>query len=120
MQPQTKRNTAWGREPVGEWTDAETKAWEKEQQTSKEAPEDMDEGVHKAARGFRRDPETVSKKTEEAIKSTGVRPDKKLVTKLAAQVVAYRMESRGDKGILYDKGVSTAVRSMAGDYEAKH
>jgi hypothetical protein len=50
---------------VGGWTDAETKAWEKEQQASKEAPEEMEERVHKAVREFRRDPEAVSKKTEE-------------------------------------------------------
>jgi hypothetical protein len=56
---------------VSEWTDAETKAWEKEQQTSKEALADMDERVHKAVQQeFRRDPAAVSKKTEEATKST--------------------------------------------------
>jgi hypothetical protein len=98
---------------VGEWTDAETKAWEKEQQTSKEALADMDERVHKAVQEFRRDPTAVSKKMEEATRSMGVRPDKKLVAKLAAQVVAYRMESRkttkdSAAGIRYDKRVSTA------------
>jgi hypothetical protein len=43
-----------------------------------------------------------------------------MVARLAAQVVAYRVESRKtDKdsaaGILYDKRVSVAVRTMVGD-----
>jgi hypothetical protein len=84
MQPQAKRSTAWGQQPAGGWTASQTKAWEKEQQESKEVSEDMDEGVQKAVQELRRDPAAVSKKTEEAIKSTGVRPDKKLVARLAA------------------------------------
>jgi hypothetical protein len=45
--------------------------------------------------------------------------------RLAAQVVAYRMESRKTAkdfaaGILHATRVSTAVRSMVEDYEAKH
>jgi hypothetical protein len=125
MQPQAKRSTAWGQQPAGGWTEAQTKAWEKEQQASKETSEDMDERVQKAVQEFRRGPAAVSKKTEEAIKSMGVRPNKRLVARLAAQVVAYRLESRktakdSAAGILYDKKISTAVRSMVGDYRAKH
>jgi hypothetical protein len=70
--------------------------WEKEQQVNKDAA--------KAIREFRKDPDGVSKKTEEAIKRMGMRPDQKLVTKLAAQVVAYRQESRGDKGDSMTRG----------------
>jgi hypothetical protein len=125
MQPQAKRSTAWGQQPAGGWTAAQTKAWEKEQQESKAAPEDMDERVQKAVKEFRRGPAAVSKKTEEAIKSMDVGPDKRLAARLAAQVVAYRLESRKtDKdsaaGILRDKKISVAVRSVVGDYEAKH
>ena len=82
--------------------------------------------MQKAVHEFRRDPAAVSKKTEDASKSMGVRPDKKqLDARLAAQVVAYRLESRKtDKdsaaGILRDKKISVAVRSVVGDYEAKH
>jgi hypothetical protein len=84
MQPQAKRSTARGQQPVGGWTASQTKAWEKEQQKSKEALEDMDERVQKAVQEFSiRDPAAVSKKTEEAIKSMGVRPDKKLVARQA-------------------------------------
>jgi hypothetical protein len=53
----------------------------------------MEEGVSKAVGEFRKDPEAMSKKTEEAIKQMGVKPDRKLVGKLAAQVVAYRQEA---------------------------
>jgi hypothetical protein len=70
----------------------------------------------------------VSKKTEEAIKHLGVGPNRQSVEKLAAQVVAYRIESRktnGDSaaGILHQKGVSdesAAVRAMVKEYEDKH
>ena len=55
----------------------------------------------------------------------GVGPNRHSVEKLAAQVVAYRIESRktnGDSaaGILYQKGVSAAVRAMVVKYEDLH
>jgi hypothetical protein len=103
MQPQATRNAAWGREPVSEWTDAETKAWEKEQQTRKEALADMDERVHKAVQEFRRDPAAVSKNTEEAIRSMGVRPDKKTGSEVG-----------GVPG--YQLGISTAKNPLAGSW----
>jgi hypothetical protein len=82
MQPQAKRSTAWGQQPAGGWTAAQTKAWEAEQKESKEAPEDMDERVQRAIQEYRRDPAAgVSKKTEEAIKNMGVRPDKRMVAR---------------------------------------
>jgi hypothetical protein len=40
----------------------------------------------------------VTKNTAEAIKQMGVRPDSRLAAKLAAQIVAYRQESRGGQG----------------------
>jgi hypothetical protein len=54
-----------------------------------------------------------------------VKPDPKLVERLAAQVVAHRMESRKTNkdtaaGILYDAGVSEAVRAMVEKCEPKH
>jgi hypothetical protein len=114
MQQQTKRNAAWGREPVGEWTDTETKAWEKEQQASKETSEMWMRECRKRSRSSRGTRLQCPR-----------RPNKRLVARLAAQVVAYRMESRktakdSAAGILYDKKISTAVRSMVGDYEAMH
>jgi hypothetical protein len=95
LQPQAKRSVAWGREPVGGWTREQTKAWEREQHVSTEASKAMEERVLKAVREFRKDPSAVTKKTAEAIRNMGVRPDSRLVAKLAAQVVAYRQASRG-------------------------
>jgi hypothetical protein len=74
---------------------------------------------------FIKNPEAVSKKTEEAIKHLGVGPNRQSVEKLAAQVVAYRIESRntnGDSaaGILKQKGLSAAVRAMVEQYEDQH
>jgi hypothetical protein len=47
------------------------------------------------------------------------------VEKLAAQVVAYRIESRKTNGgtaarILYEAGASEAVRALVEKYEPKH
>jgi hypothetical protein len=52
----------------------------------------------------------------------GVKPDHRLVGKFAAQVVAYRQESREMKSseIPHDKGVSMGVRKVVGEYDAKH
>jgi hypothetical protein len=85
----------------------------------------MEVRAEKAAVEFLKNPEAVSKKTEEAIKHLGVKPDPKLVERLAAQVVACRMESRKTNtdtaaGILYEAGVSEAVRAMVEKYESKH
>jgi hypothetical protein len=57
----------------------------------------MEEGAAKAVAEFIKNTEAVSKKTEEAIKHLGVLgvgPNRQSVEKLAAQVVAYRIESR--------------------------
>jgi hypothetical protein len=86
----------------------------------------MEVRAEKAVVEFRKTPEAVSKKTEEAIKHVGVKPaDSGLVERLAAQVVAYRMESRKTTkdtaaGILYEAGVSEAVRAMVEKYEPRH
>ena len=85
----------------------------------------MEERAAKAVAEFIKNPEAVSKKTEEAIKHLGVGPNRQSVEKLAAQVVAYRIESRktnGDSaaGLLYQKGVPAAVRALVEKYEDQH
>ena len=85
----------------------------------------MEARVAKAVAEFIKNPEAVSKKTEEAIKHLGVGPNRHSVEKLAAQVVAYRMESRntnGDSaaGILHEEGVPAAVRALVEKYEGQH
>jgi hypothetical protein len=111
MQP---KKAAWGKEPAGGWTAAQTAAWEREKQTERQPATTMEERVAKAVAEFIKNPEAVSKKTEEAIKHLGVGPNRQSVEKLAAQVVAYRIESRKTNGgtaagILYEEGVSHEV-----------
>jgi hypothetical protein len=115
------KKEAWGKEPAGGWTTEQTAAWEREKQPK--ATREL--RAAKAVAEFIKNPEAVSKKTEEAIKHLGVGPNRQSVEKLAAQVVAYRIESRktnGDSaaGILHQKGVSAAVRAMVKEYEDKH
>jgi hypothetical protein len=100
-------------------------SWQREQQAEQQLAKSMEVRVEKAVVEFRKNPDAVSKKTEEAIKHMGVKPDPKLVERLAAQVVAYRMESRktakdSAAGIVYEAGVSEAVRAMVEKYESKH
>jgi len=122
MQP---KKEAWGKEPAGGWTAEQTAAWEREHQTERQPAATMEARVAKAVAEFIKNPEAVSKKTEEAIKHLGVGPNRHSVEKLAAQVVAYRIESRktnGDSaaGLLYQKGVPAAVRALVEKYEDQH
>jgi hypothetical protein len=121
MQP---KKEAWGEEPAGGWTAEQTAAWERENKPKRQQVT-MEERVEKAVAEFIKNPEAVSKKTEEAIKHLGVGPNRHLVEKLAAQVVAYRIESRkatGDSaaGILNQKGLSAAVRAVVQRHEDQH
>jgi hypothetical protein len=122
MQP---KKGAWGKEPAGGWPAEQTAAWERENQPTRQ-PATMETRVAKAVAEFIKNPEAVSKKTEEAINHLGVGPNRHSVKKLAAQVVAYRIESRktnGDSaaGLLHQTGVPAAVRAMmVGKYEDQH
>jgi hypothetical protein len=120
MQPKK----AWGEEPAGGWTTEQTAAWERENRPKRQHTT-MESRVAKAVEEFIRNPEAVSKKTEEAIKHLGVGPNRNSVEKLAAQVVAYRIESRktnddSAEGILKQEGLSAAVRAMVEQYEEQH
>jgi hypothetical protein len=70
-EPATKRNTYWGREPVGGWTEAQTRGWEQEEAAREATDAAMETRVLKAVKDFQRNPEEVSKKTETAIKQMG-------------------------------------------------
>ena len=121
MQPKKEE---WGEEPAGGWTAEQTAAWEREKEPNRQHAR-MESRVAKAVEEFIKNPKAVSKKTEEAIKHLGVGPNKQSVEKLAAQVVAYRIESRktnddSAEGILRQKGLSAAVRAMVEQYEDQH
>ena len=83
MQP---KKEAWGEEPAGGWTAEQTAAWERENRPKRQHAA-MESRVAKAVAEFIKDPEAVSKKTEEAIKHLGVGPNRNSVEKLAVQVV---------------------------------
>ena len=94
MQP---KKEAWGEEPAGGWTAEQMAAWERETHPKQQQAR-MESRVATAVAEFIKNPEAVSKKTEEAIKHLGVGPNRQSVEKLAAQVVAYRIESRKTNG----------------------
>jgi hypothetical protein len=122
MQP---KKEDWGKEPAGGWTTEQTAAWERENKPTRQQAAMESARAAKAVAEFIKGPEAVSKKAEEAIKHLGVGPNKQSVEKLAAQVVAYRIESRkttGDSaaGLLYQTGVPAAVRALVEKYEDHH
>jgi hypothetical protein len=89
------------------------------------APLGIQSRMHQQIRAWRigkRSRDRESSRSTKRTRDDAPQPNHRLVEKLAAQVVAYRQESREVKGadILQDKGVSAAVRKMVGEYEAKH
>jgi hypothetical protein len=90
------------------WSDEEKirKAWAKE----------MKARVDKEVNELRRSPEVVSKKIADAIGRMGVRPDRGVVDKMAAKMIAYRRRMCTQKGneIFRDRAMSEAVRKQWG------
>jgi hypothetical protein len=70
---------------------------------------------------LRRNPEAVSKKTVAAIQEMGVRPDRGLVAKMAAKVIAYRLRMGTQKGkdTFQDRALNEAVRKQVKNTASK-
>ena len=70
---------------------------------------------------IRRNPRVVPKKIVGAIKKIGVSPNRDVVDKLAAKVIAYRrqMGSKEGDNLFQDKAMSKAVRKKVEEYGAR-
>jgi hypothetical protein len=81
----------------------------------------MQKRVEREEEEIRRNPEKVSKKIVGAIQSMGVRPDRDLVDKLAAKVIAFRRHNSLKEGneLFTDKAMAKAVREKVEEYEDK-
>jgi hypothetical protein len=77
--------------------------------------------VERELEEIKRNPRAVSKKIAGAIQQMGVPPNRNVVDKLAAKVIAYRrqMGSKGADNLFQDKAMSKAVRKKVGEHGAR-
>jgi hypothetical protein len=77
--------------------------------------------VERELEEIKRNPRAVSKKIAGAIQQMGVPPNRDVVDKLAAKVIAYRrqMGSKGADNLFQDKAMSKAVRKKVGEHGAR-
>ena len=70
---------------------------------------------------IKRNPRVVSKKIENQIQRMGVSPDRDVVDKMAAKIIAYRKQmgmKEGDQ-LFQDKALNKAVRTQVEEHEAR-
>jgi hypothetical protein len=92
--------------------DPATKAKSKSEE---ETPRDL---LTKAAHNYRADPVGIALMTEKAIKSIGVKPDRREVLAVTAKAMAYRKENNGSKKRVrfQNDGMNKAVRECLEQY----
>jgi hypothetical protein len=81
----------------------------------------MHKRVERELEEIKRNPRVVSKKIEGVIQRMGVPPDRDVVDKLAAKVIAYRSQIGLKEGgeLFQDKAMNKAVREKVEEYEAR-
>ena len=112
--------STWGPRPLGGWTKEQERQWAEEEKARKERTGKLHERVERELEELKRNPRTVSRKTERQIQQMGVAPVPHLVDKVAAKIIAYRkqMGSREGDLLLQDKALHKAVRTQVEEYEA--
>jgi hypothetical protein len=81
----------------------------------------MHKRVERELEEIKRNPRVVSKKIEKQIQRMGVSPDRDVVDKMAAKIIAYRKQmgmKEGDE-LFQDKAMNKAVRAQVEEYEAR-
>ena len=81
----------------------------------------MHKRVERELEEIKRNPRVVSKKIEKQIQRMGVSPDRDVVDKMAAKIIAYRKQMGMKEGgeLLQDKALNKAVRAQVEEYEAR-
>jgi len=117
----------WGPRPPGGWTREQKHQWEEEdhweedEQARQERTGRMHKRVERELEEIKRNPRVVSKKIENQIQRMGVSPDRDVVDKMAAKIIAYRKQmgmKEGDQ-LFQDKALNKAVRAQVEEYEAR-
>jgi len=102
----------WGTMPPGGWTREQKQQRDDEERVRKARAADMQKRVEMEEEEIRRNPEKVSKKIVGAIQNMGMQPDRDVVDKLAAKVIAFRRHNLLKEGndLFKDKAMTKAVR----------
>ena len=81
----------------------------------------MHKRVERELEQIKRDPRAVSQKIEMQIQRMGVSPDRDVVDKMAAKIIAYRKQMGMKEGgeLFQDKALNKAVRAQVEEYEAR-
>jgi hypothetical protein len=112
----------WGTTPPGGWTREQQQQCDNEEQVRKAWAAEMKKRVEVEEEEIRRNLEKASKKIVGAIQNMGVKPDRDVVDKLAAKVIAFRRHNslKGGNDLFKDKAVvAKAVRKKVGEHEDK-
>jgi hypothetical protein len=112
--------STWGPRPLGGWTKEQERQWAEEEKARKERTGKMHERVERELEEIKRNPQAVSRKTERQIQRMGVAPNRELVDKVAAKIIAYRKQMGSKEGdqLFQDKALHKAVRTQVEEYEA--
>jgi hypothetical protein len=117
----------WGPRPAGGWTRKQHQQWEEEDHWEEDEKERkardgrMHKRVERELEEIKRNPRVVSKKIEMQIQRMGVSPDRDVVDKMEAKIIAYRKQmglKEGDE-LFQDKAINKAVRAQVEEYEAR-
>jgi hypothetical protein len=110
----------WTRKQQQQWEEEDH--WEEDEQERKERTGGMHKRVERELEEIKRNPRVVSKKIENQIQRMGVSPDRDVVDKMVAKIIAYRkqmgMLKEGDE-LFQDKALNKAVRAQVEEYEAR-
>ena len=81
----------------------------------------MHKRVERELEEIKRNPKAVSQKTERQIQRMGVTPDRDVVDRMAAKIIAYRKQmgmKEGDQ-LFQDKALNKTVRAQVEEHEAR-
>ena len=112
----------WGQmHAAGGWTRKQKQQWDEEERARKAWDVEMHKRGKRELEEIKRDPRVESKKIVGAIQRMGVPPNRDVVDKLVAKVIAYRLQMGSKEGgsLFQDKAMSKAVRKNMEEYEAR-
>jgi hypothetical protein len=84
--------------PAGGWTRKQKQQWDEEERARRAWDVEMHKRVERELEEIKRDPRAVSKKTVGVTQRMGVLPNRDVVDKLAAKVIAYRRQMGSKEG----------------------
>jgi hypothetical protein len=123
----TASKREWGPRPPGGWTRKQQQQWEEDDHWEEDEQERkgrtgrMHKRVERELEEIKRNPRVVSQKIEKQMQRMGVSPDRDVVDKMAAKIIAYRKQMGMKEGneLFQDKALNKAVRAQVEEHEAR-